>query len=278
MSLETERVARERDLPAPSAPPAPPEKDAPQPPDAESGREMGFIDHLEELRWRLLKGVSSLVVTSALCGAYADFIVTDILIAPLKRSSPTIKLQNLVPYGQVSLYLQAVVFSALILSFPVLVYQLWRFIMPGLLPKERQAARFAVAFISICFFLGVAFGYFIFLPISLSFFANFGSAEIENNIAITDYISFFVGAIFTAGIVFELPVVAYVLSKIGFLTPAFMRHYRRHAIVVSLVVAAIVTPSTDAVTMLVIAVPIIVLYEISIGISAFVNRNNPALK
>ena len=111
----------------------------------------------------------------------------------------------------------------------------------------------------------------------MTFFASFGTEQIENNIAIADYISFFLGSLLTTGLVFELPFLSYILSKIGLLTPAFMRFYRKHAIVALIIVAAIVTPSTDAVTQVVIAVPMILLYELSIWISGYVNRNNEAL-
>jgi sec-independent protein translocase protein TatC len=234
--------------------------------------DMGFLDHLEELRSRLFKGLLGVIIAIGVCAFFADFIVNQILIAPLLKSSPNIKLQNLVPYGQLTLYIQAILFSSLILSFPLIAYQLWQFVVPGLLPKERAAARFIVFFVSICFFSGVAFGYFVVVPFSLNFFATFGSPLIENNISITDYASFFLGMIFTAGFIFELPFVAYVLSKIGLLTPAFMRHYRKYAFVGIIVFAAVITPSTDALTMMLFALPMTILYELSILISAGVQR------
>ncbi|RDD30248.1 twin-arginine translocase subunit TatC [Prosthecochloris sp. ZM] len=240
--------------------------------------EMHFIDHLDELRQRLIRSGIALLVITGLCALYSDVLVNNILIAPLKNSSDTIVLQNLVPYGQISLYLQVVFFSGFILSFPYTAWQIWQFVVPGLKDIEKSASRFAILFISLSFFAGIAFGYFVFLPVSLTFFAGFGTPLIENNIAVQDYISFFVGALLTAGLVFELPFISYVLSKIGLLTPAFMKFYRKHAIVALLIIAALVTPSTDLVTQLVIAVPMILLYEISIWISGYVNRNNTALK
>ncbi|MFN3428086.1 MAG: twin-arginine translocase subunit TatC [Candidatus Thermochlorobacter sp.] len=234
--------------------------------------EMEFLDHLEELRWRLIKGLIAVVLIAAVCAYFADFIVSEIIIGPLKRTSPNAKLQNLIPYGQISLYLQAIFFSAVVAAFPIFAYQIWKFVEPGLEPHEKSATRFTVGFVSLCFFAGVAFGYFVLLPVSLAFFAGFGTPLIENNISIDHYISFFVGTLLTCGLVFELPFASYVLSKIGLLTPPFMRHYRRHAIVAILILAAIVTPSTDIVTQLVIAVPMILLYEVSIGISAVVQR------
>lgn len=234
--------------------------------------EMEFLDHLEELRWRLIKGLIAVVVVAAICAYFADFIVSEILIGPLKRASPNAKLQNLIPYGQISLYLQAVFFSAIVAAFPIFAYQIWKFVEPGLEAHEKSATRFTVAFVSLCFFAGIAFGYFVLLPVSLNFFAGFGTPLIENNISVDHYVSFFVGTLLTSGLVFELPFISFVLSKIGFLTPPFMRHYRRHAIVGILILAAIVTPSTDIVTQLVIAAPMMLLYEVSIWISAAVQR------
>ncbi len=234
--------------------------------------EMGFLDHLDELRIRLVRGLLGVVVAVCVCAYFSDFIVNQILIAPLIKSSPNIKLQNLVPYGQLTLYVQSILFSAIILAFPFLAYQIWQFVLPGLLPKERKAARFMVLFVSVCFFAGVSFGYFVVIPFSLNFFANFGSPQIENNIAVTDYASFFLGMIFTTGFIFELPFVVYLLSNIGLLTPPFMRHYRKYAIVAIVILAAILTPSTDALTMLLFALPMMVLYEISIFISAAVQK------
>lgn len=231
-----------------------------------------FLDHLEEIRWRLIKSGIALLAFTAVCAFFSDFLVNEVLIGPLRRSGPNIVLQNLVPYGQLSLYFQVVFFSGFVLSFPFLIHQIWKFVEPGLHEEERKASRFIILFISLCFFCGIAFGYFVFLPISLQFFAGFGSPLIKNNIAVQDYVSFFLGTLLTAGIVFELPFISYVLSLLGLLTPAFMRFYRRHAIVVMLIIAAIVTPSTDMVTQLVIAVPMILLYEMSIWISGHVNR------
>lgn len=233
---------------------------------------MGFLDHLEELRWRFIRAGIAFVVAAVVTAFFSDFLVNQILIKPLKESGPNIHLQNLVPYGQISLYLQVIVFAAFVLTFPVLVWQIWEFVEPGLHETEKAASRFIIFFISICFFSGIAFGYFVFLPISLKFFAGFGSDLIVNNIAVQDYISFFMGTLLTTGLVFELPFVSYVLSKIGLLTPAFMRFYRRHAVVTLIVIAALVTPSTDMVTQAVIAIPMILLYEISIYISAGVQK------
>ncbi|NTU68573.1 MAG: twin-arginine translocase subunit TatC [Chlorobiaceae bacterium] len=239
---------------------------------AETGG-MSFFDHLDEIRMRLFKAGIFFVLATIVSGVYADILVNRVLIGPLTQSGPNIVLQNLVPYGQITLYLQVVLFSGFVLSFPALAWHIWKFVEPGLHERERKASRFVTLFISACFFSGIAFGYFVFLPISLKFFAGFGSPLIKNNIAVADYVSFVLSTLLTAGLVFELPFISYVLSKVGLLTPAFMRFYRKHSVVAMLVIAAIVTPSTDLVTQMVIAVPMIILYEISIYISAAVQRN-----
>jgi len=240
--------------------------------------DLNVIGHLEEIRARLIKSGLALLIVTALCTIKSDFLVNEVLIGPLTRSSKTLVLQNLIPYGQISLYLQVVFFSGFIISFPFIAWQIWQFVAPGLHENERKAGRFSILFISLSFFTGIAFGYFVFLPVTLQFFAGFGTPLIKNNISVQDYVSFVIGALLTAGLVFELPFISYVLSKIGLLTPAFMRFYRKHAIVILLVVAAVVTPSTDVVTQLVIGLPMILLYEVSILISAHVNRKNNALK
>jgi sec-independent protein translocase protein TatC len=249
------------------------EHDDDESPEPAEGEAMSFFDHLDEVRWRLFRAAIFFGIATIICGVNADFLVNQVLIGPLKQSGPNIVLQNLVPYGQISLYLQVVVFAAFVLSFPALAWQVWKFVEPGLHERERKASRFVTLFISGCFFTGLAFGYFVFMPISLKFFAGFGSPLIKNNIAVADYVSFFLGTLLTAGLVFELPFISYVLSKIGFLTPAFMKFYRKHAFVAMLIIAAVITPSTDLVTQMVIAIPMIILYEISIFISASVQRN-----
>ena len=233
-------------------------------------KEMSFLDHLEELRWNIVKVLAGWILATIACAFFSEFIVHTLLLGPLR--SVGLKAQVLSPYGIVLLYMQAVLFSGFILSMPNTLYWLWRFVAPGLLPKERRYVSLIVGFTALCFFLGVAFGYFVLVPTALNFFAHFGTEDIELHIAIDRYVSFILALILGAGLVFELPMVSYVLSRIGILTPAFMRHYRRHAIVGILIVAAVVTPTPDIVTQLLLALPMMLLYEISIFISAFVKK------
>jgi len=238
-----------------------------------SAHEMSFFDHLEELRWRIIKAVVALIVTSIACAFFSDFLVQDVLLGPLR--SAHLKVQVLTPYGIMLLYMEVILFAGLILSTPVILFQLWRFVAPGLMPNERQYVWRIVFFTTFCFFAGVAFGYFVLVPTALTFFAGFGTQNIDLNIAADRYISFILSLIAGAGLVFELPMIAFFLSKLGILTPAFMRHYRRHAIVAILIIAAVVTPTPDIVTQSLLALPMFVLYEISIIVSKFAQKKKP---
>lgn len=227
--------------------------------------EMSFLEHLEDLRWHIIKALAGLLIATIVCGIYADFIVQDVLMRPLKEAG--LKAQVLAPYGIVLLYMQTILICGLIVSMPNTLYWLWKFVAPGLLPKERRYVSRIVFLTSLCFFGGVAFSYFILLPTSLTFFSEFGTQTIDLNVSIDHYVSFVLTLVFGAGLVFELPMVSYFLTKIGFLTPEFMRQYRRHSIVVILIVSALVTPTPDPMTQLMLAVPMLLLYETSIFVS-----------
>lgn len=252
-------------------------------PGQEAGHEMSFLEHLEELRWRVIKALIGVALGMLLCWVFIDWIMNDVLLRPIVHvnasllpGQPPIKLQNLKPFGQLFLYMQVAIIGGAILSLPNILYQVWAFIAPGLLPKERGTARAVVAFSSLCFLGGVAFAYFVMLPAALSFFATFGTATIENNIAVNEYMNFIISVMLAAGVVFELPMVSWFLSRIGILTPKFMRQYRRHAIVIIFVLAAFLTPGTDPVSQILLAVPLLVLYEISIFVSAWASRARDA--
>jgi sec-independent protein translocase protein TatC len=233
-------------------------------------KEMSFFDHLEELRWDVIKSLIGLLVGTAICVYFADFIVQVLLLRPLKQVG--LKTQVLSPYGIVMLYMEAVMVGGFIISMPNTLYWMWKFVSPGLMPKERRYASRIVGFTSFFFLVGVAFGYYVLLPGALDFFAHFGTQMIEMNIAIDRYVSFVLTLILGAGLVFELPMVTYFLSKFGILTPAFMRHYRRHAIVIIFIIAAVVTPTPDMVTQTLLALPMIALYEVSIFVSKYAQK------
>jgi len=227
--------------------------------------EMSFLDHLEELRWRVIYSLIGVVVGAILCWIFIDFLVDQILLVPARVNK--IKLQNLRPFGQLFIYMQIAIIGGIVLSLPNLFFQLWKFISPALRTKERRYISAIVWFSTFCFLLGIVFAYYLMIPLSLSFAAQFGSASIENNFAIDEYFSIITSIMLAAGIVFELPMVSFFLSKLGILTPKFMRRFRKHALVVILVLSAILTPGTDPVSQIVLAVPLVLLYEISIFVS-----------
>jgi sec-independent protein translocase protein TatC len=231
--------------------------------------EMSFLGHLEELRWRLIKALIGIVVGAIICGIFIDWIMNNFLLAPATKTEPPLSLINLKPYGQLVLYMEVILVGGIILSIPNIFYQLWKFIEPGLMASERKYISWIVFFSTFCFLGGLVFAYYVMIPTALKFFAAFGTQAITNNIAINEYFSFVISVMLTAGVVFELPMVSFFLSKLGILTPQFMRRYRKHAIVIILLLAGILTPSPDVTSQLLLGVPLFILYEISILISKF---------
>lgn len=234
--------------------------------------EMTFLDHLEELRWRVIYSLIGIVIGTIIAWIFIDFFIEQILLLPAKESG--LKLQNLKPFGQLFLYFQVAIIIGLILSFPNVVYQIWKFIAPALRQKEKKYIKWIVIFTTFCFLVGVVFAYFVMLPLTLKFAAQFGSPTIENNFSIDEYLSIILSIILGAGLVFELPMLSFFLSSIGILTPKFMRKYRRHSIVAIMILAAVLTPGTDPVSQLLLAIPLVILYEISILVSKIFQRKS----
>ncbi len=225
---------------------------------------MTFLEHLEEFRWRIIKSAIGIIIGGIIVGIFINWIMDNILLLPATRTTPPLKLQNIKPFGQFSLYMQVIIVGGVIVSIPNIIYQFWKFIEPALKPSEGKYIRSIVIFSSFCFLAGITFAYFVLLPTALEFFANFGSSVITNNIAIDEYFSFIISTMLAAGVVFELPMVSFFLSKIGILKPSFMKKYRKHAIIIILLIAGILTPSPDITSQLLLAVPLFILYEISI--------------
>ena len=232
--------------------------------------EMGFLDHLEELRWRIIKGLLAIIVGSAVSFGFIDQIL-EILLKPTTSTSYRIALQVLSVQGMFLIKWFIAFISGFVLAMPVVVYQIWKFVTPGLKINEKRYALPVVLFACISFITGVSFGYLILIPFSLEFFSGMGAGLVENNFSITYYFSFLTWLLLGSGLVFQLPVLSLFLSAIGVLTPPFMRHYRRHAVVTILILSSFITPP-DPVSMLMMAVPLVVLYEISIGVSWMVNH------
>lgn len=251
---------------------------------------MSFIDHLEELRWRLVRSVSAIFVFFAASFAFKDFVFNKVLFGPTKADFLTYRLLcqlaekynlsdavcireitydivNLEMAGQFMVHLKASLALGLILAFPYLIWELWLFIKPGMYEKEIKASRGAILSSALLFFAGVAFGYFILSPFSINFFANYSvSDNVQNTFSLTNYINFVSMFSLLSGLMFQLPVVIYFLAKIGMVSAQLMRTYRRHSFLGILVISAIITPA-DPGTMIIVAIPLYVLYEISIFIA-----------
>lgn len=233
--------------------------------------EMSFFDHLEELRWRIIYALIGIVVGTIIAWIFIDQLVNFILLKPAQDAHA--ELQNLKPFGQIFLYVQVAIIFGVVLSIPNIFYQLWKFIEPALHKKEKKYVLSVVIFSSLCFLTGIVFAYYVLLPLAMQFFAQFGTEAIKNNFAINEYMNIIISVMLGAGLVFELPMLSFFLTKLGILTPAFMRRYRRYALVIILFFAAMLTPP-DPVSQLILAVPLVLLYEISIFISKISQRKS----
>lgn len=232
-----------------------------------SEKEMGFMDHLTELRSTLIWIVVGIVIAAILGGIYIEEIVEYILLKPARDAG--MKLQNQQPYGQVYFFFKTILWCGVVLSLPHTLFQIWRFIAPALYKNEQSWAKTIVLFTTFCFLSGISFAYFVMLPPMLNFAADFGSETILNLTDINQYWDTMMMVILAAGAFFEMPMVAYVLSRGGLLSPGVLRKYRRHSIVIILILAAIITPSPDPINQTIVAGPIYILYELSIIISAW---------
>jgi sec-independent protein translocase protein TatC len=234
--------------------------------------EMSFLDHIEELRWRIIYAIIGIVVFTIVAWIFINPIVEIVLLKPARDAK--VPLQNLKPFGQLFLYVQVAITVGIICSLPNIFYQLWEFISPALKKRERKYILWIVFFSTFCFLAGIAFAYFVMLPMAMNFGAQFGTAEISNQWTIDEYISIIISVMLAAGVVFELPMISFFLSKLGILTPKFMRKYRRHAIVIIMILAAFLTPGADPVSQMILAVPLVLLYEISIFISKLSSKKS----
>ncbi|MCS6968798.1 MAG: twin-arginine translocase subunit TatC [Bernardetiaceae bacterium] len=254
-------------------------------------KEMSFLDHLEELRWHLIRAIASVAVFAILAFVSKDFVYGKLILGPSKVDFPTyrllcslskatciekinFKLQSRQMTGQFTMHLLSSVVIGLICAFPYAFWEIWRFVKPGLYPNERRVARGATFFVSLLFLLGILFGYYVVAPLSIQFLANYQlDPSISNEFDIISYISTLTTLVLGTGLMFQLPMVAYFFAKIGLLSASFMRHYRRHAIVIVLIIAAVITPP-DVISQILIALPLMLLYEISIGVVALVEKRN----
>lgn len=259
-----------------------------------SAGEMSFLGHLEVLRWHLFRSVIAVIICAVVFFFLKEFLFDGILLAPKHSDFLTYRAlcslshqlnmgdalcMQVEPFALISTDLSAQftthmwvsLIAGFIVSFPYVVWELWRFIKPALTTKERSYAHGIVFYTSMLFLTGVLFGYYIITPMTVNFLGNYQvSLEVKNTIAISSFISTVTMMTLMTGIIFELPVVVYFLTKVGILTPQFMRTYRRHASVIILIVAAVITPTSDITTLFMVAIPLYGLYEISILVGAHV--------
>lgn len=259
-------------------------------------KEMTFLDHLEELRWHVIRALLAIVIFTIGAFIYVREIFDFIIFAPAKLDFPSFKymckmgewvgmqetlcitelpfkIQSRNMTGQFMMSLTASFVIGLIVSFPYVVWEFWRFVKPGLETKERKFSKGAVSAISFLFLLGILFGYYFLCPITIWFLSTYSiSSVIVNEFDITSYVSTMSGLVLGCGLLFQFPVVIYFLTKIGIVTPQLMRNYRKHSIVGILILGAIITPSADPFSLTVISLPLYLLFEISIFTSALVVR------
>ena len=259
-------------------------------------KEMSFLDHLEIFRWHLIRSAIAVLFFAIIAFIFRDIVFDVILLGPKDPNFPTYKalcaisqylgledalclkespftLMNITMSGQFSTHVTTSIFAGFIVAFPYVFWEFWRFIRPALHVNESTMARGIVFFSSVLFLLGVLFGYYVIAPLSVNFLGSYQvSSTVANQITLSSFISTVTTVSFANGIIFELPILVYFLTKIGLLTPEFMRVYRKHAIVVILILAAIITPP-DVTSQILVSLPLIVLYEISIKISARVIKN-----
>jgi sec-independent protein translocase protein TatC len=263
--------------------------------------EMSFLEHLEELRWHIIRSLIAIVVMMIIAFVFKNILFDKIVLAPknpdfisnrmfcefghyaariLHFRNPDIMCINTNPpnlisikmSGQITTHIIVALVAGLIAAFPFVIREFWMFFKPALHSNEAKHARGAVLASSLLFFIGVLFGYFLLAPLSIHFLSNYRiSADVVNQINVRSFIGTITSICLATGVVFELPIVAFFLTKIGIITPSFMRKYRKHSIVVIFIVSAIITPP-DVFSQMLVAIPLLILYEVSIFISAGVMK------
>lgn len=261
-----------------------------------SEKEMSFLDHLEELRWHLIRSTLAVLLFGTLAFIAKEFIFDVLLFGPKKADFPTYRLlckiaqtigfkesfcftelpfriQSRTMAGQFSAHIWTSITAGFIIAFPFVLYEFWKFISPGLKIKERKSARGFILIASLLFFIGVLFGYYIVTPLSINFLGSYQvSQEVFNDFDLSSYISLVRTSALACGLIFELPILIYILTKIGLLTPETLRKYRKFSLVIVLILSAIITPP-DIASQVIVTIPIVILYELSIFISKAVIKN-----
>jgi len=259
-------------------------------PQEEPGNEMSFLDHLEELRWHLIRAVLAVVIAGAVAFGLKSFIFDVLLFGPAngdfwsyqmlcKLSSAfgidggfcdqemPFRIQSRTMGGQFSAHVWTSITAGFIIAFPYVIYEFWKFVAPAMHDNERNHAKGFIFVTSLLFFMGVLFGYYVVTPLSINFLGKYQVSDtVFNDFDLSSYISLVRASVLASGLIFELPIVIYFLTKVGVVTPEFLRKYRKYALVIVLVLSAVITPP-DIVSQIIVAIPVLILYEVSIIIS-----------
>jgi sec-independent protein translocase protein TatC len=262
----------------------------------EGAEEMSFIDHLEELRWHLIRSIIAIGVCSIVFFIYVRDIVDGILLAPTRGSFPTYKwlcdishaiglgdavcmqgieakFQSNQMTGQFISSFTIAFMGGFVIAFPYIFWEFWRFIKPALSDKEKRGTTGVIFWVSALFFVGVGFGYFILTPFMVNFYFSYTlSAQIQNIPTFADYLENLIYTTVGIGVLFQMPLLVMILAKIGIVTGKFLRKYRRHAFVIIIIAAAIITPSTDPFSLAIVAIPLYILFEASIILASRINK------
>ncbi|MBF4470332.1 MULTISPECIES: twin-arginine translocase subunit TatC [Flavobacterium] len=258
--------------------------------------EMSFLDHLEELRWLLVRSTTAVIIMAFVTYFISDYLFDTIIFGPTRPTFFTYRyfcelshslgfaeglcitempfiIQNTEMEGQVNIFVWMCILAGFILSFPYILWEIWKFISPALYEKEKKNARVFIFTSSLLFFMGVIFGYYVVIPMSVNFVATFTISDVvKNQFTLDSYIGMVKTSILASGLFFELPIIIYFLTKLDLVTPEFLRKYWKYAVVIILIVAAIVTPP-DVVSQTIVAIPMLLIYEVSILISKIVVLN-----
>ena len=257
---------------------------------------MSFLEHLEDLRWHVLRSIVAILITALAAFLAKNFVFDVLLFGPKKTDFLTYKIlcqvSNLIGFddsfciselpfriqsrtmaGQFSAHIWTSITLGFVVAFPYVVYQFWKFISPGLYANEKKTASGFISISSLLFFMGVLFGYYVVTPLSIRFLGTYNvSAEIFNDFDLNSYTALVRASVLASGLIFELPILVYFLTKIGLITPELMRKYRKIALVLVMFLSAVITPP-DVASQIIVAIPVLILYELSIFISKRVVRN-----
>lgn len=257
---------------------------------------MSFLDHLEDLRWHLLRSVIAILLAGVAAFVAKDFVFDVLLFGPKNNDFLTYRLlcqvsnflgfddsfciselpfriQSRTMAGQFSAHVWTSITLGFVIAFPYVIYQFWKFISPGLYTYERKTASGFIGVSSLLFFMGVLFGYYVVTPLSVRFLGTYTvSSEVFNDFDLSSYTALIRASVLASGLIFELPILIYFLTKVGLVTPELMRKYRKISLVLVMFLSAVITPP-DVASQIIVAIPVLILYELSIFISKRVIKN-----